>query len=237
VTTRGSRRRPAPARKLRAYPIGMIGTSEAAGILGATAVTVRSRIDELGGRKLPDGRLAYPRDLVYTAAGKTPPVEFAWNSASPSPAARTITDPGGGHSKIQLPGGTSRTLNSTSPPSTSPHSDAPWGRVVVVVASIVLLVVWLTRGDNGAVRSPSPVVTATATLRTAVTWTPTGEECSDGWQSPSIGKRGACSHHGGVVSVWVASDGVVLRCWRSSPPRNAQTQAAQLLHAGHYSCV
>jgi hypothetical protein len=24
--------------------------------------------------------------------------------------------------------------------------------------------------------------------------------CADGWQSPSIGKRGACSHHGGVIS-------------------------------------
>lgn len=24
-------------------------------------------------------------------------------------------------------------------------------------------------------------------------------ECSDGWGSPSIGRRGACSHHGGVV--------------------------------------
>lgn len=23
-------------------------------------------------------------------------------------------------------------------------------------------------------------------------------ECSDGWQSPSIGRQGACSHHGGV---------------------------------------
>ena len=25
------------------------------------------------------------------------------------------------------------------------------------------------------------------------------QECSDGWASPSIGHRGACSHHGGVV--------------------------------------
>lgn len=26
--------------------------------------------------------------------------------------------------------------------------------------------------------------------------------CADGWASPSIGRRGACSHHGGVVSRW-----------------------------------
>lgn len=25
-----------------------------------------------------------------------------------------------------------------------------------------------------------------------------GTTCADGWNSPSIGKRGACSHHGGV---------------------------------------
>lgn len=27
---------------------------------------------------------------------------------------------------------------------------------------------------------------------------PTGGGCRDGWNSPSIGRRGACSHHGGV---------------------------------------
>ncbi|MFK8912229.1 hypothetical protein [Streptomyces sp. YS-3] len=28
---------------------------------------------------------------------------------------------------------------------------------------------------------------------------PSGAECADGWSSSSIGKQGACSHHGGVV--------------------------------------
>ena len=28
----------------------------------------------------------------------------------------------------------------------------------------------------------------------------TFQVCSDGWGSPSIGKQGACSHHGGVTS-------------------------------------
>lgn len=27
----------------------------------------------------------------------------------------------------------------------------------------------------------------------------TGSSCADGWNSPSIGKSGACSHHGGVI--------------------------------------
>lgn len=28
----------------------------------------------------------------------------------------------------------------------------------------------------------------------------TSRTCADGWNSPSIGKQGACSHHGGVVT-------------------------------------
>jgi hypothetical protein len=27
-------------------------------------------------------------------------------------------------------------------------------------------------------------------------------QCADGWPSTSIGRQGACSHHGGVVNVW-----------------------------------
>jgi hypothetical protein len=26
--------------------------------------------------------------------------------------------------------------------------------------------------------------------------------CGDGWRSPSIGRQGACSHHGGVHQPW-----------------------------------
>jgi hypothetical protein len=26
--------------------------------------------------------------------------------------------------------------------------------------------------------------------------------CADGWRSPSIGRQGACSHHGGVRQPW-----------------------------------
>lgn len=32
------------------------------------------------------------------------------------------------------------------------------------------------------------------------------ESCRDGWNSSSIGKRGACSHHGGVVRRWYRKD-------------------------------
>jgi hypothetical protein len=42
---------------------------------------------------------------------------------------------------------------------------------------------------------------------TPITWTYAGSECADGWDSPSIGKRGACSHHGGVVTYYVSTPG------------------------------
>jgi len=34
-------------------------------------------------------------------------------------------------------------------------------------------------------------------------YTYTKKECADGWNSPSIGQQGACSHHGGVVTLLV----------------------------------
>lgn len=30
--------------------------------------------------------------------------------------------------------------------------------------------------------------------------TPTSAQCADGWESNSIGKQGACSHHGGLAA-------------------------------------
>nr|VFJ77486.1 MAG: hypothetical protein BECKFW1821C_GA0114237_112510 [Candidatus Kentron sp. FW] len=41
------------------------------------------------------------------------------------------------------------------------------------------------------------VITASVTLFTVGLGT--HRSCADGWISPSIGKQGACSHHGGVI--------------------------------------
>jgi hypothetical protein len=45
-------------------------------------------------------------------------------------------------------------------------------------------------------------------------WTYLGYTCSDGWHSPSIGKRGACSHHGGVsdTPILLSPSGTRYRC-------------------------
>jgi hypothetical protein len=42
-------------------------------------------------------------------------------------------------------------------------------------------------------------------------WLYRGSECRDGWDSPSIGRPGACSHHGGVVAVYSSAPGNLLR--------------------------
>lgn len=52
----------------------------------------------------------------------------------------------------------------------------------------------------------------------------TYRSCADGWNSPSIGKQGACSHHGGVVTNlnefgWIAlvlSVGFIIYAFRPS---------------------
>jgi hypothetical protein len=53
--------------------------------------------------------------------------------------------------------------------------------------------------------------------------------------SPSIGRQGACSHHGGVVSVYEGSAGTVLRCHDSRPP-DAYEQAVMIRDIGRVVC-
>ncbi|MEJ8662324.1 hypothetical protein [Streptomyces sp. MS1.AVA.4] len=51
---------------------------------------------------------------------------------------------------------------------------------------------------------------------TRITWMYQDTVCADGWDSPSIGRRGACSHHGGVIDVYVSSTG---NLHTTCPPR------------------
>lgn len=66
-----------------------------------------------------------------------------------------------------------------------------------------------------------------ANLPPAVEWTLVDVTCADGWRSPSIGEQGACSHHGGVVTVYEGTDGSVLRCADGAPPYGKEAQADQ----------
>jgi len=76
-------------------------------------------------------------------------------------------------------------------------------------------------------------------LPAAVTWASLGMACGDGWPSPSLGKQGACSHHGGAVWVYRSAQGEELRCPRGGPPTTSIEQYHQRespLCAGHYWC-
>jgi hypothetical protein len=72
-----------------------------------------------------------------------------------------------------------------------------------------------------------------------VKWTLAGFECADGWEPPSIYKDGACDGHGGVVEVWLGSDGTVLRCPDGGglPPYLPEMQEQQLREYGRFRCI
>lgn len=78
------------------------------------------------------------------------------------------------------------------------------------------------------VRQARAAKEAAASAAPTLTWRFVGSTCADGWHSPSIGQRGACSWHGGAVSVYVASDGNELRCRDGGPPRTRSEQVDQM---------
>ncbi|GGT58950.1 hypothetical protein GCM10010271_72930 [Streptomyces kurssanovii] len=76
--------------------------------------------------------------------------------------------------------------------------------VLVVVGNLA----WDDSGSEVAAKSsPSPAGSH------PIRWLYDSSTCRDGWDSPSIGQRGACSQHGGVVSVYKSSPGgLYTRC-------------------------
>lgn len=72
---------------------------------------------------------------------------------------------------------------------------------------------------------------AVASAAPVIEWTYDHAECADGWHSTSIGARGACSWHGGVVSVYEGSDGTTLVCADGLPPRGRDEQVKQMTSA------
>ncbi|WP_406366147.1 Ku protein [Streptomyces sp. NBC_00645] len=64
-----------------------------------------------------------------------------------------------------------------------------------------------------------------------------GYECADGWPSDSIGRQGACSHHGGVVSVFEGDDGTILRCGDNEHPPRPDELQQQIEDYERVACV
>ncbi|MGF0118838.1 hypothetical protein ACQFYA_21295 [Promicromonospora sp. Marseille-Q5078] len=68
----------------------------------------------------------------------------------------------------------------------------------VIIATVVVAFSLFFSAHGSTIDNEWTVEPQAATLvRTFVGFEP--RHCADGWPSPSIGKRGACSHHGGVV--------------------------------------
>jgi hypothetical protein len=113
------------------------------------------------------------------------------------------------------------------------------GAVLVGVA-IVFAMLRILHGSSNSDPTPtsSPGATDHDTTASVETWRYVQMTCADGWPSGSIGSRGACSHHGGVVTVYEGSRGTSLRCGDGThPPRDADQQARQLREHGRLFCT
>ncbi|BCM67769.1 hypothetical protein EASAB2608_03103 [Streptomyces sp. EAS-AB2608] len=104
--------------------------------------------------------------------------------------------------------------------------------IFVVLPITAQLSGWNDDDEDPPVSSGVPSAT-----HTPVRWTYQGYECSDGWPSDSIGRPGACSHHGGVVSVFEGDDGTVLRCGDNEHAPRPDEQQQQIEDYGRVVCV
>lgn len=112
--------------------------------------------------------------------------------------------------------------------------------VGVFVAGLLLIIIlgataWndddsKSAADDKPSASPTP-----SPAETPIQWLFAGQRCSDGWASPSIGRQGACSHHGGVVTWYQAHAEQVLttRCPPLYQPKTVG-RALQLAAGGSY---
>lgn len=106
--------------------------------------------------------------------------------------------------------------------------------VPVFVGLMILGLVW---DDPNEAKQPVPAPASSeeSASVTPVVWTYQGAVCADGWVSTSVGKRGACSHHGGAAGSWVAADGTEVIC-RNSPPRTQEQIDRSVANFGRIVC-
>lgn len=102
---------------------------------------------------------------------------------------------------------------------------------------IVLPVTAQLSGWNDDVEDPSVSSETPSPAYTPVRWTYQGYGCADGWSSDSIGRPGACSHHGGIVDVYEGDDGTVLRCGDDEHAPGPEEQRQRIEDYGRISCA
>ena len=105
---------------------------------------------------------------------------------------------------------------------------------VIVFISGLMLWSWIDGWSDGARDVPDPQPTPAPSI-SLIDWQFQGSTRADGWPSGSIGKQGACSHHGGVVGVWVSKNGVSVTC-RGTPPLTEERLAELTNASGEVVC-
>jgi hypothetical protein len=110
------------------------------------------------------------------------------------------------------------------------------GLIAVGIFIVLPITAQLSGWDGDVEDPPASSMTPSATY-TPVRWTYQGYECADGWPSESIGRQGACSHHGGVVSVIEGDDGTVLRCGDDEHAPGPEEQQQQIEDYGRFVCA
>lgn len=96
----------------------------------------------------------------------------------------------------------------------------------LATATILGHTVWNTDDEPAATTTVEPSAPATPQVLapgTPIQWQPAGQTCADGWPSNSIGKRGACSHHGGVVTIYQSTPGnLTTTCHPAGHPKTLE---------------
>jgi hypothetical protein len=188
-----------------------LGTALTAELLGVSHEWVRKHRDELGGHCAHGRTLCYSPIAVREAA-----LELGRVSAARALQAAATND------RVR------RTAH---------------GAVAMIPLALALLAIgaalaFIVSGMTNQPRTPAPLDAPVGISHALVTWTYVGMTCADGWGSPSIGKQGACSHHGGVVSVFLGGDGTKLVCGDGrTPPRTKAEQERLFRDAGSLLCI
>lgn len=206
-------------------PRSSLTTQQVAEVLGISASKVRLRRNELRARKLKNGRLAFPIATVRLEAERC---------GRPWTAGASLGQ-GRNDGALRLRPNARRT---------TPKANSADRLVVYLLAVvIVLLIAGVASAVIGGVEHPTaqPTTTSVGSVAplpqiTPQTWTYVESTCADGWRSPSIGRRGACSHHGGVVLVFRGNLGDLVRCGARRVPPDAREQAQMMRDLGHLAC-
>jgi hypothetical protein len=109
--------------------------------------------------------------------------------------------------------------------------------IIGVGIFIVLPITAQLNGWNDGVEDPPASSEPPPTTYTPIRWTYQGYGCADGWLSDSIGRPGACSHHGGVVSEYEGDDGTILLCGNDEHPPGPEEQQQQIEDYGRLDCA